>query len=167
MFATRSAWAGPREVVHIVFDPNVISYEKLLEKARQLKCTNAVYTFNSEQEKAAKAYGIDTVISWSEDLETKQVQTSEQKYYLRNSIYGILPLTELQAVKINSLLAGMGGRWKPEDFLSPRQKTLLKRARKAYASDPESLRGLGFPEDQRQLAGYQKTLEKKLDSLGH
>ena len=154
-------------MVHVVYDSDVISYETLLAKAQQMKCTNAVYTFNSKQEKAAKAFGIEPVISWKEELETKQVQTSEQKYYLRDSIYSLLPLTELQAVKMNCLLAGIGGRWKPEDFLSPRQKTLLKRVRKAHASNPESLKGWGFPEDQRQLAVYQQTLEKKLDELGH
>lgn len=166
MIATRSAWAGSREIVHIVYDPDVISYETLLEKARQMKCTNAVYTFNEEQHKAAKDAGIENVIVWQDDLETRQVRKSEQKYYLRQSVYGCLPLTELQAVKMNAVVAGLGGRWKPDDFLSPRQKTLLRRLQKAYAAEPESLRDFGFPEDQRNLVAYQQELEKKLESLG-
>lgn len=167
VFATRSAWAGPREVVHVVFDPDVTRYETLLGKAQQMKCTEAVYTFDDSQKKAAENAGVKNIIVWKESLETRQVAKPEQKYYLRNSIYGHLPLTELQAVKMNAVVAGLGGRWKPEDFLSPRQKTLLKRLRKAHAANPEVLQEFGFPEDQRELVAYQQKLEKKLDSLGH
>ena len=165
VFATRAVWAGPREVVHVVFDPAVISYASLLAKARQMKCTDAVYTFNDEQQETAQKAGVENIITWQEDLETKQVAKAEQKYYLRNSIYGYLPLTELQAIKMNALLGGRKSRWEVKDFLSPRQKKLLVRVRRALAKNPQALQQFGFPEDQRDLIAYQQQLEKKLMSL--
>lgn len=165
VFATRAVWAGPREVVHVVFDPEVISYANLLAKARQMKCTDAVYTFNDEQQETAQKAGVENIITWQEDLETKQVATAEQKYYLRKSVYGYLPLTELQAIRMNALLGGRKSRWEVKDFLSPRQKKLLVQVRRALAKNPQALQQFGFPEDQRDLIDYQRRIESHLELM--
>jgi hypothetical protein len=157
-------WVGDKEVVHVTFDPQVISYSQLLQRAGAMECTAAVYTYDARQLELARAAGLSEVRPWQEDLATRQVQKSEQKYYLRNSELAYLPLTELQAVKMNAAL-GEQSAADPEGYLSPRQRQLLQRVRRALQRDESSLEGFGFPEEPRQLPDYQRRLQERLAQL--
>lgn len=169
VYATRSAWAGPREVVHVTYDPQLIGYDKLLENAKRMECTSAVYTFDAEQKKLAQDAGLPEIVEWEESLETRQVKKAEQKYYLRNTVYGFLPLTELQAVKINVAVSPLhdenDAKVDPQTYLSPRQKKLLARIQRVLKQDSDSLAGFGFPEDQAHLIEYGRKLETRLKEL--
>ncbi len=94
---TTAGFQGGKEVVTVEYDPSIISLSKLNEVAENHKCNvSATGTFRED----------DT-----------------PKYYLSNSKYKTIPMTELQQCRVNSALAeGIG----PEEFLSPGQLAYLK-----------------------------------------
>lgn len=150
----------------MTYDPQQIDYQQLLSSAKEMKCTSAVYSFDEEQQKLAKDAGIDPVIEWKESLETRQVKKAEQKYYLRNTVFAYLPLTELQAVKINVAVSQVRtDTADPTDYLSERQKQLLDRIKKVLEKKPDGLAEFSFPEDQAELIDYNTKLMSKLEQL--
>jgi len=162
--STRAVWVGEKEVVHLTYDPNVIDYKTLLAYAGQLECTAAVYTYDDQQYELASKAKIDEVVPWDDSLETRQVKKAEQKYYLRNTVLAYLPLTELQAVKMNAALT-QEDKGDVTSYLSPRQRQLLKRIQRMLKQDEQALDGFGFPEDPSNLVAYHQKLIAKLDQL--
>lgn len=71
----------------------------------------------------------------------REVSDSERKYYLKHhSVYKYVPLTPMQAVKVNSAIS----RQRDEEiaeWLSPRQKALVSRIQKANHKNLEKLNG--------------------------
>ena len=155
-------------MVHVTYDPAVIDYQRLLAGARRMRCTSAVYTYSDEQLKIADQAGVSNVIEWKSSLRTQQVRKSEQKYYLRNTALAYLPLNEWQAVKLNVLASSRfsDGQSKAAKLLSSRQIELMGRISSAISENRSSLTGLGFPEDQRNLAAYNEALLNRLEELG-
>ena len=159
-------------MVHVTYDPKLLDYQRLLKNAKQMECTSTVFTYGDEQWKAAKAAGIEKVAVWKDDLATRKVAKKEQKYYLRGTLYGYLPLTESQAVKANSMLINKMTA-NVETILSPRQIKLRGRIQKALSKDRDSLKGLGLPlygeivpaKQESTLIEYEKALRSKLDEL--
>lgn len=160
------------EVVHIDYDPEAINYEKLLSRAKAMECTSAVYTYDDDQFAAAKKASVKEVVVWKDELATRKVALKEQKYYLRGTVYGHLPLTEAQAVKANSMLMDKASA-QVESVLSPRQIKLRGRIQRALMKDRSALDGLNFPvygelePAKRDLAliDYDKSLRAKLHEL--
>ncbi len=140
----------------------MVSYDKLLASAKQMDCTSAVYTFDANQKRLADAADVGPVIPWKESLQTRSVRKSEQKYYLRNTAWAYLPLTELQAVKLNVAVSTRTPRVDPASYLSDRQKRLMLRILKVLEDNPKALAGLSFPEDQSNLPAYHQQLLAKL-----
>ena len=106
-----------REVVQVEYDPAVISFPKLVQQAEKEQCASHVYTTTKLQEKqAAKVVGARSV-----SKESKFRLDREPKYYLSQTHYAYLPMTPLQAVKVNSAI---GSRKSPDIYLSPRQLQL-------------------------------------------
>ena len=137
---TQAGFMNGREVVSVKYDPEVITYKKLLTEANQASCANHVYTEDKEQEAAtADLIGKNKVAdlgTFRQDREPKYYfgknkvadlgtfrQDREPKYYLGKTVYRFVPMTQLQAVKVNSLI---GQRELPDILLSPRQLELLK-----------------------------------------
>ena len=116
---TQAGFMNGREVVKVKFDPEKIEYQDLLKNANQASCASHVYTNDKTQAKAS-----ENVIGKGAASQTgKFRQDREPKYYLGKTVYRFIPMTQLQAVKVNSLI---GQRQLPDDLLSPRQLTLLK-----------------------------------------
>lgn len=91
---TRAGWANGKEVVKVTYRPDLISKKQLDKVAQQ------------------NSYSVEEVASNFRD-------DREPKYYLTNSLYRYIPLSENQASKINSLL---GAGENPFDLLSPTQQ---------------------------------------------
>ena len=164
VLSTRSVWVGDKEVVHVTYDPQVIEYQSLLKHARKMECTATVYTYDDNQRKIADLAKIDNVVEWDDSLETRLVARPEQKYYLRNSILAHLPLTELQAVKLNVALSS-GDQDSAMTYLSPRQRRLLKRIQNVVETNQDALSGMSFPADQSALIDYNHRLTQRLQEL--
>lgn len=156
---TRSAWADGLEVVEVQYDSAVIAYDKLLAEALRMECASTIFTHNYRQLAAARSSGAE-VRAIDKASDRRDAQKSDQLYYLSNSPYRFLPLTQHQAMRINGWL-GTGGD--PQVELSPRQQQLLNRIEEQLAGELEWGSDLERPAEDAQLAAYAQLLEKRLD----
>lgn len=116
---TQPGFMGGREVVQVQFDPEVVSYEKLIKKVVNKNYANHVYVTDGQQKKKATKLIGKTNISKASSFRIDR----EPKYYLSKTLYQYIPMTDLQAVKVNSLI---GQNKLPDELLSPIQLSLLK-----------------------------------------
>ncbi len=94
---TQPGFMNGHEVVTVKYNPILISEKELVSEAK-----SANYSFVNDISK----FRMDR----------------EPKYYLSKSVYRFIPMTQLQAAKVN---AKIGSNRSPDEFLSPRQLTLL------------------------------------------
>lgn len=117
--ATEAGYMDGKEVVKVTFDPSSRAFDQLLKEARSASCADGVYTDKSELKKqAAGVLGegrVGATRAYRKD--------SEDKFYLRKSDYRKVPMTPLQAQRVNSLL-GQGKD--PSTLLSPRQLEIFR-----------------------------------------
>ena len=116
---TQAGYMKSREVVTVKYDPMIISYEELLNTAKSSSCASHVYPINEDQKRAAtKAVGKSAISPLGSFRLDK-----DPKYYLSQTAYRFVPMTPLQATRVNSKLAN---RQSPIGLLSPRQQQLVK-----------------------------------------
>jgi hypothetical protein len=126
--ATRSGYMNGTEVVKVKYDAGKVSEDKLISFASQQKCADAIYTNDKREEKVAKKLKIKT------KREGKFRADREPKYYIYKSKYRYLPMTNLQALKVN---AALSKQVSPNEYLSPRQLELLQLLRDGKAKKQE------------------------------
>jgi hypothetical protein len=117
--ATEAGFMGGHEVVDVTFDPSILSYETLLNKAKKSSCAAHVYTRNADQELTAQQQLPNSSISPISQFKSDK----DPKFYLSKTVYKHVPMTELQSVKANSQIGEMN---EPDILLSPRQISLAK-----------------------------------------
>ncbi len=118
VLSTEPGFMGGGEVVKLEFNPNVISFEELLKTAKKNRVASHVYTNNKAHKKIANnIVGKGSVSA----LGTFRAD-SEPKYYMSKTPYRFIPMTPLQASRVNSAI---GFRQSPDKFLSERQTQLL------------------------------------------
>ena len=115
--ATKAGFMNGAEVVKVKYDASKVSEDNLISYASKQKCADAVYTNDKREEKAALKYKIKT------KSEGKFRADGEPKYYIYKSDYRYLPMTSLQALKVNTALSK---QISPDEYLSPRQLEMLK-----------------------------------------
>ncbi len=119
---TEAGFMGGREVVKVEYDPFIITYEELVKEAKSVSCASHVYALGEEQKQVASKVvgkkGVSEASTFRAD--------SEPKYYLSKTHYQYVPMTSLQAGRINSLI---GQQQSPLAFLSPRQQQMAKHIR--------------------------------------
>ena len=117
--STEAGFMAGHEVVTVEYNPRLLSFENLVESGGKVKCADGVFTADT-QEKAK----VEKVLGKGKVKEPAAYRRDpESKYYLYQSFYRYLPMTELQAARANSLLAS--GK-SPEEVLSPRQIELAR-----------------------------------------
>ncbi len=106
------------EVVEAQFDPRTISFDELLTQARRIDCAHRVFTrSDAQQAAAARLLGKEAVRS-DKPIEPS---TKDAKYYLGLSPLRGVPMTGLQAARVN---AALSSRADPAGLLSPSQVAL-------------------------------------------
>ncbi len=157
---THSAWLRGKEVVEVTFDPNIADLKSLVNLASQVKCVSEVITTNERQTKLLQDAGGIASSALEPGEKLTSAKESDQRYYLKQNAMQYLPLTALQATRINSAL-----RLKKdaEIYLSPRQKTLLTRIKEVLQKSPAQLDGMAFPDSSAAMADYQDRLQSKLE----
>ena len=116
--STVPGFLGKDEVVELEFDPRVIKYQELLSKAKAMDCASRVYTRNdAQQETASRLMGSEAVRSDAAIRVDK-----EPKYYMSQTVFKHLPMTALQAARVN---AAIDRKQDPKRFLSPKQIAML------------------------------------------
>ena len=118
--ATKPGFMGGREVVQVNYNPDVISYDDLAEKAKNARCNSHIYTNDASEKAIAKKVVGESSIS----NESKFRLDKDVKYYLSKTHYRFVPMTEMQAARVNSQI-GQGKSF--TDYLSPRQIALAKK----------------------------------------
>lgn len=117
VLATRIGMLHKREVVEVEFDVVALEFKDLVKKARELDCLSRVYTRTDAQQNTAHALVGKLAERTDEEIDAR----TTQKYHLSNSpAYAWLPLTPIQATRINAALANGES---PDRFLFPFQKT--------------------------------------------
>ncbi len=162
VLSTRSAWIGDKEVVHLQYDPSRLAYADLVRNAHDLECASTVYVVNQRQHDAAAGLVDESLIETiDEDTVVRDAKASDQKYALLQTSFRYLPLTGLQAVKVNAALHA-GQPDAARMWLSPRQLELLERIEGRLKQDPDALGQMQRPEDDRKLAEYTTSLSQAL-----
>lgn len=118
VLSTEPGFMGGREVVKVEFNPKVISFEKLLITAKKNRVASHIYTNNKVHKKLAEKIIGENSVS---DIATFRAD-NEPKYYISKTPYRFIPMTPLQASRVNSAI---GFRQSPDKFLSQRQLQLL------------------------------------------
>lgn len=121
------------EVVEVEFDPAQVSYMHLLQEAVRMQCAHRVYTRTEEQQDRAAPLLGERAVRTDDAIRRS---TKDELYRLRHSTWQHVPMTRLQAMRIN---ASIDSGKKPEDWVSPRQIMLQQRV--------QSDRGAGWPFD--------------------
>ena len=106
-----------REVVEVHYDPSIITFQNLLKTAKDKGAASSVFSDDDKDVSIAKMTGtsVQGLGKFKDDR--------EPKYYTSRTLYQFLPMTEVQASRVNSAI---GKNQDPKEFLSPRQINILK-----------------------------------------
>ena len=160
MVHTRSGWLDGLEVVEVTFDPTIVTYDSILKAAVEKDCATRVWAHNDTQFEKAKAAVGDRARTLNE--RAKDAKPADQLFALGRAPHQYLPLTPMQATKVN---ADLRQRRKPERWLSPRQKQLLQRIITALDHDANALATLSRPSDINKLGDYHTRLVAMLNRI--
>lgn len=116
MVATRSGFVGSDEVVELWFDAEVLPFERLLRGAKESNCAERVWTTTPAQLATAQRLLGSRASALAGDVRPD----TAPKYYLQQTTWRHVPMTGLQAARVNALLAP-GHSAQVEEVLSPRQ----------------------------------------------
>ena len=108
---TEAGWMHGREVVKVNFDTKKTNEKAIALKAANVRCADQVFSDVKPKVKIP----FKKVGNYRKD--------NQDKYYLLQTKYKSIPMTELQKSKVNSAI---GSRQKPERYLSPRQIKMFK-----------------------------------------
>ena len=156
VLATRIGMHGRYEVVEVDFDPTVVSFDKLLKEGRKLKCAGRVFARTDRQLDLARLLVGDAAIRSDMQVDTK---TRQQKHLSTRPDYDFLPLTPLQATKINGAIAF---KESPDRLLSPTQLSLKEEITAVLRDDPKFLAELKPDRSPEGLTEYFHALKKRL-----
>lgn len=121
--ATKAGFLNGEEVVEVEYAPSIVKFGKLRERVSLLHGATSIYARTPEQERSTASGPKDklTVKKSSEPIKPD----SAPKYYLSNTEYRHVPMTELQACRVNAALGRGAAGGDASRYLSPRQVELL------------------------------------------
>lgn len=108
ILGTEAGFMHGREVVKITYDSNKTDLKKVVKSAEKVQCADQVFADGNHTQKIDKKVG-------------RYRKDREDKFYLTKSPLRFVPMTNLQATKVNSAL---GTNQDPLVFLSDRQIAL-------------------------------------------
>jgi hypothetical protein len=158
VLTTRAGILDGLEVVEVTYDPKVLPFEKLVEQGNRLECTSRVYAPTDEEFRIAERLVGDKARRLTEPA--RDAIPYDRLFSLKTSNIKYLPLTPMQATKVN---AALGLRnLDPKVWLSPQQLELLKRIEAALARNPHALDGFVRPDKTQDLPEYERNLAARL-----
>ncbi|MFT7462723.1 MAG: hypothetical protein ACI9EF_001065 [Pseudohongiellaceae bacterium] len=166
---TRAGWLDGREVVEVLYNPEQLSLTALLQAGLADSCANKVWVSDAGQLATAKGImtsDIAVVLGGADDI-TKDAKVSDRKFYLGRSPARWLPLTPLQATRINAQLESAAGQSLADalgDLLSPKQVAWLARIESKLGQQPSAFDGLQRPDTVGALSDYENDLELRLSA---
>ncbi len=119
VMATTAGFMDGKEVVRVQYDPKKLALHQLTKQAVNYNQAEHVYVANSIQEKE-----VEKIISSNRIHPQKSFRAdSEPKYYLSKTKYKFVPMTDLQASRVNRLI---GNGKSPDQILSNRQLEMYR-----------------------------------------
>ena len=119
VISTMPGFLQKEEIVEVQFDPGEIEYAALVRKAQALDCATRVYARSDAQRASAQRIVGSSVVRTDAAIRPDKTP----KYYLAQTVYRHVPMTGLQASRVN---AAIGKKQNPDRFLSPGQAALLQ-----------------------------------------
>ena len=123
VISTMPGFLQKKEIVEIEFDPSVIGYGALVEKAKAMDCASEIFARSDGQKAVAAKLMGSAAVRTDEPIKPDKAP----KYYISRTPYRHVPMTGLQAARVNALV---GKKKDARHLLSPRQKKLLDIATK-------------------------------------
>lgn len=163
VLSTRSGWQSGLEVVTVHYDPKIVDYRQLVKTAQSFSCASKVFAHDRNQLKIATELAGDRATMLPKNQPTRDAKASDQKYYLAHTPLIHLPLTEVQATKLNAAVKAKNSGF--AKLLSPNQRSLLQSILTVKQSDPDALAGMVFPRAPGQLPNYEVKLMERLRSV--
>jgi hypothetical protein len=157
VIAVEPGFVGGAEVVLVTFRPKYLAYADLVAHAERLDCALFVYTHSEEQARIARARIGDRAQPLASPM--RKAAASEHLYHLQRTSLRFVPMTELQATRVNASLAQGAD---PAHWMSPRQRAIAQRIERVLRTDPERFAGLKRPSSTADLAGYTAEIESRL-----
>ncbi len=137
ILSTQAGFVGKDEVVEVTFDRGRIDYASVIKKAQSLDCASRVYTRDDRQQREASQ-----LVSTNAMRSNERVRPDKQpKYYLAQTPYQFVPMTDLQAMRVNHAIHEKGD---VDALLSPSQIKLLETVRRNPNAGWES--AIGSPD---------------------
>lgn len=133
VISTRAGFMGGSEVVEVEYRPDRISLEQLLRRGMESGNADRLFVGDIHQKSPVGTIETRRQGPFRED--------PELKYYLYKSNYRFLPMTRLQAARVN---AALGEGRPPESYLSPGQCILMDRIRSGPSRFKKNLIGKDF-----------------------
>ncbi|MEM7199960.1 MAG: VPGUxxT family thioredoxin-like (seleno)protein, type 2 [Planctomycetota bacterium] len=127
---TEAGWLGGREVVRVTYDPKAVTYAALTRAAQQQRCARGAFADRGQLDDARAVFG-DGV----RPLRAGFRADAEPKYHLSRSPLRVVPMTELQAARVNAHLHD--GDWR--QFLTGSQLAILDRQKSSGADWPSAV----------------------------
>ncbi len=158
VFTTSAGWMEGLEVVELEYDPKRISYDRLVKEASSMECASRVFTHGQQQHDAAIALLGKNLTRPAG--KSRPAKDSDRKYFLKKSSLRYLPLTSVQATKVN---AALGNKEDWQTWLSPRQIKLAAKVSNFLKEHPQGLRDFAPTHEPEELADYQSRLERFLE----
>jgi len=115
---TRIGTLKGREVVDVTFDPRRLAYETLVKKAMEMKCADHVFTRTDAHQTIAAKLAKEKAVRTDEEIKPEK----DQKHHMAATLYRFLPMTLIQASRVNAALAQ---NLDPAPHLSPMQLALF------------------------------------------
>jgi len=156
VLATRIGMLAGREVVELDFDPAIVSYEALVKKAKQFECADRVFARTDAQVAKVTEIVGDDVVRTDDAVDTS---TTQQHHLAQEPAYHYLPLTQLQATRVNAAIASDQD---PDVYLSPGQRRMKARIAKLIATDRDALEKLNVDRTPDGLPTYARKLSDLL-----
>ena len=109
VLSTEAGFMHGKEVVRLEYDSSVSSLQEIAAKANKMGCADEVYSNQVSQ-------------SWVDRNPGAYRKDKQVKYYLSHTQYKSIPMTKLQAAKVNTAISEKDN---PDQYLSPRQLALM------------------------------------------
>ena len=116
-----------KRVIRVTYNPKVLSFATLLRIATEQNLADALY-YRSQDEKVAAQMETSRLVSKPQIIKLEdpsRIISHDTKRSLRRTVIGKVPLTNLQATRIN-LLIHQGSFHQATRLLSPRQYQITK-----------------------------------------
>lgn len=160
--ATRVGYLDGNEALEVLYLPDVISYETLVDRAAGMNVASIAFAADEHQLAAARRRLGER--ARRTDDRARDAGDTDRKYHLQRSPLRWLPLTPAQAARINAdLAAGHDGR----RWLSPRQIELAGRIEAETQRNSRALTGLAPPASMAEFPAYEEQLLTRLNGGAH